>query len=459
MAKQQYLTRPQELETMPPGIPYIVGNEAAERFSFYGMKAVLAVFMTKYLLDASGAPAPFPEETASKWIHTFNGAAYFFPILGAFLADWLLGKYRTILSLSLLYCVGHGVLALMDVNHLLGVDQQSLLFVGLAIIAVGAGGIKPCVASHVGDQFGRKNEHLLPVVFSWFYFSINLGATVAILLTPILRDRLGIGWAFGVPAVLMAIATFAFWMGRNKFVHIPPSGGELFRTTISPAGRQALLNLFPLYLFVAMFWALFDQTHSRWVMQAEKMDRNFGFNLQPTSDQLQAVNSILVLIMIPLTALVIYPALGKLFALTPLRKIGLGLFLAAPAFATSALIETAIQSGATPHAGWQILAYFFITMAEILISITAMEFSYTQAPNKMKSVMLGCFYLSVSLGNFYTAAVNQWIESSAAQGTPVLQGAGYYWFFTASMFMTAVLFLLWSPFYRGRTYIQSDDAV
>ena len=125
----------------------------------------------------------------------------------------MLGKYRTILWLSIVYCAGHLVLA-MD-------ETRNGLFWGLALIAVGSGGIKPCVSAHVGDQFSKSNAQLLERVFGWFYFSINLGAFTSTLLTPFLLESYGPTYAFGVPGVLMAIATLLFWMGRNKFVHIP----------------------------------------------------------------------------------------------------------------------------------------------------------------------------------------------------------------------------------------------
>ena len=89
-----------------------------------------------------------------------------------------------------------------------------MLGLGLALIALGAGGIKPCVSAHVGDQFGKQNKHLITKVFGWFYFSINFGSTVSMPLTPWLLEHYGPGWAFGVPGILMAIATFVFWLGR-----------------------------------------------------------------------------------------------------------------------------------------------------------------------------------------------------------------------------------------------------
>jgi len=453
MPEHRYRTVPVEQTTMPAGIPYIVGNEAAERFSFYGMKAVLAVFMTRFLVDAAGQPDVMTEAEASGWIHHFVMFVYFFPIVGAFFSDWLFGKYRTILWLSLVYCLGHGVLALMDLQT--GLDQRTLLWWGLAFIAIGAGGIKPCVSSHVGDQFGRANEHLLPRIFSWFYFSINLGAAASTLLTPILRDRLGPSWAFGVPGILMALATFVFWLGRNKFVHVPPSGNRLFAETFSRDGLRAIGNLIPLYLLITMFWALFDQTASRWVLQAENMNRNlFGYEL--TADQIQAANPLMIMILIPLFSYGIYPLLGKFFTVTPLRKIGMGIFITLPAFALPAWIQSQIDAGQTPHIGWQILSYLIITSAEVMVSITSLEFSYTQAPNKMKSFIMGLYLLSIALGNLFTASVNDLIANAEKSGTPLLQGASYYWFFTGCAAIAAVLYLVWAPFYRGKTFIQSD---
>src|SRR5947208_3109482 len=176
MAKTEYLTAPIKTDKMPPGVPYIVGNEAAERFSYYGMNSILVIFMTHLLLNAQGQPAPMSEPDADGWYHMFVSCAYFLPIFGAFLADAVLGKYRTILILSIVYCFGHLALAL---NH-----TRIGLVVGLGLIALGAGGIKPCVSANVGDQFGPSTQHLLTRVFSWFYFSINAGSAIATILIP-----------------------------------------------------------------------------------------------------------------------------------------------------------------------------------------------------------------------------------------------------------------------------------
>lgn len=406
----QYRTKPQEIEGMPPGIPHIIGNEAAERFSFYGMKAILAVFLTQYLylMDGTGG-SPMSEAKSAELVHLFNGAFYLTPIIGALLADVFFGKYRVIIWLSLVYCAGHAALALMGNFG----QSEKWMFGGLILIALGAGGIKPCVSAHVGDQFGTRNSHLLPRIFNWFYFSINLGAFVSMLLTPWLLEWYGPHWAFGVPGVLMAVATFVFWLGRNRFAHVPAGGSGFLREVFSKEGVFAILKLAPVYLFVAVFWALFDQTGSTWIFQSQDMDRYFlGFTWLPS--QIQSLNSVFVLTFIPLFAYFLYPWIEKFWPLTSLRKIGLGLSLMTAAFILVSLIQVRIDAGGRPNIIWQIAAFALLTASEIMVAIVALEFAYTQAPKTMKSFIMCFFLAAVALGNFIVAGVNHYIRIPAA---------------------------------------------
>src|SRR6266566_3215246 len=179
MARDKYLTSPPNLSGMPPGVPYIIGNEAAERFSYYGMKSVLTVFMAHYLLNQSGVLAPMSDNQAYMYSHVFVLGVYALPVLGAILADGFFGKYRTILSLSIVYCLGNLTLACMATTWGIAIGQRTMLAIGLFLICLGAGGIKPCVSANVGDQFGESNKHLLSKMFGWFYFSINAGSFIA----------------------------------------------------------------------------------------------------------------------------------------------------------------------------------------------------------------------------------------------------------------------------------------
>lgn len=457
MPAQQHLTAPVPSTKMPSGIPFIVGNEAAERFSFYGMRAILFVFMTKHLYDSAGNAAFLTETEAREWQAWFIASAYFFPILGALISDIFWGKYRTILYLSLFYCLGHGSLALMDLPPALLqmlFEPKTFLLLGLCLIAIGSGGIKPCVSAHVGDQFGKSNQHLLPKVFGWFYFSINLGAFASYLITPLLLEHVGPVWAFGVPGILMGIATFVFWLGRTRFVHIPPGGIDYFREVTDSNGLIALMKLVPLYAFVAVFWSLFEQSGSAWTGQAAKMDRHF-LGIDWLESQIGAFNPLLILAFIPLFNYAIYPSVNRVFKLTPLRKVSIGFFIAITAFSVSALIQEWIDDGKTPNIVWQLLAYVLMTAAEVMVSITCLEFSYTQAPPKMKSSIMALYLASVSAGNVFTAMVNRLTMDEAGNST--LTGANYYWFFTAVMAGASVLFIPVALLYRERTYLQQEE--
>lgn len=543
MADSDYRFTPEETSGMPSGVPYIIGNELAERFSFYGMKAILTVFMTKHLLDAAGRPAPMADEEAKAVYHLFTAGAYFFPMIGALISDVLWGKYKTILLISLMYCLGHGSLALMDLGRVTGSwGMRPFLFLGLALIAIGAGGIKPCVSAHVGDQFGPQNKGLLTQVFNWFYFAINLGAAASTFVTPILLVELGPWAAFGLPGVLMAVATFLFWMGRHKFIHVPPSGWEKFREeTLSPDGLRAVRNLTPLFLvFVPLFWAIFDQTGSAWVLQAESMNRNF-LGLEWLESQVQVVNPVLILTLIPIFTYFVYPMMGSLFEPTPLRKVGIGFILTASSFGISGLIEQEIEdrqqqptealwqailksddvppglpelqkivevgglamdipqdanvanqwqqlksqlkapqklrdavraaralgweqaairpfTDGMPNIGWQFLAYFVLTSAEILVSIVCLEFAYTQSPPRMKSFIMGIYFLGVSLGNLYVSGLNYVMDITRDdQGRTFLDGPLYYYTFSIAMLVATAGFVVFALRYKGETFIHGDD--
>ena len=446
MSRPDYRSAPVATSRLPAGIPFIIANEGAERFSFYGMRAILVVFMTQYLVGSGGMPDTMGQAEAKGWFHLFVSAVYFTPLLGALLSDGILGKFRTIILLSLVYCLGHLTLA---------IDHTRIgLAVGLGLIALGAGGIKPCVSAHVGDRFGKSNRHLLSRVFSWFYFSINLGAFVSMLATPWLMESYGASVAFALPGVLMLVATLVFWSGRYRFIHIPPAGVGFLRETFSGEGLRILGRLSLIYLFVAVFWALFDQTGSAWVLQAQDMDRSlFGVEVLPA--QIQAANPLLVMLLIPLFSYVVYPAIERIWPLNELRKIAIGMFVTVLAFAIPTWIQLQIDQGGTPSIGWQLFAYLVLTSAEVMVAITCLEFSYTQAPRTMKSFVMAFFMMSIAAGNLFTSAVNFFIQQE--DGSSKLAGAAYFEFFTLLMLVTAVLFTLVARFYRGRTFLHEEQ--
>jgi POT family proton-dependent oligopeptide transporter len=438
----------------PPQVKYIVGNEACERFSFYGMRSILVVYMIGYLYPA------YADTEAKAWYHAFMMVTYLTPLVGGWLADRFFGRYPIILWVSLFYVGGHAALALWD--------TRTGFLVGLALIACGSGGIKPCVSAFVGDQFQPEQPLLLERVYGWFYWVINLGSFSAKLLIPWLLRTQGPRVAFAVPGALMALAALVFWAGTRHYVRAPPSGpkphgflrvvasalrqagthraGEHWLDTARarhPAeaveGARAVFRVVGVFAAVTIFWALFDQTGSSWVLQGKRLvplpavDLS-GLGLGAFSvdaAQLQALNPVLVLAIIPLFTWVVFPALERRGVdLSPLRKMTAGMFLAVSSFAAAAVVQLLCDAGHGVSLGWQFPQYLLLTAAEVLVSVTGLEFSYTQAPRSMRSTIMSIWFLTVVLGNLLTFLV-QFVK---------LSGAAYFAFFAVLMLAAAFAF-------------------
>ena len=446
--------------SFPPQIKFMVGNEACERFSFYGMRSILVIYMTQYLLMG--------KEDATAAYHVFVSACYLFPLLGAFLSDRFLGKYRTIFWLSLVYCAGHAAIAFRE--------DRTWLFIGLSLIALGSGGIKPCVSAYVGDQFTKSNKHLVKTVYDIFYWSINFGSFFSTMIIPWTLPRYGPSVAFGIPGVLMAIATAIFWSARSLYVNVPPSSQmgetgfmEIFFYSLRnlhhrKAGHdflwiakdkyrkedveaaEAAWGVFKLFITVSAFWALFDQHGSTWVLQAKRMDLQVGPWLFQAS-QIAALNPAMVMVLIPIHSYLLYPAVEKLgVKVTPLRRMSAGMVLAAFSFVPIAMIETALDSGIRVNVAWQFIPYLLITMAEVMISITGLEFAYTQAPKSMKSTIMSFWLLTVFVGNLLTAYVSKINKFT---------GAGFFYFLAILMAAVSAVFVLSATRYNVREFLIS----
>ncbi|KAM6892812.1 solute carrier family 15 member 1b [Lycodopsis pacificus] len=371
----------------PISIFFIVVNEFCERFSYYGMRAVLVLYF-KYFLR-------WDDDFATTIYHTFVALCYLTPILGAIVADSWLGKFKTIVYLSIVYTLGQVVLAVSAIHDITDANRDgtpdnmtvhvALSMVGLMLIALGTGGIKPCVAAFGGDQFQDHQEKQRSTFFSIFYLSINAGSLLSTIITPILRaQECGIytqqkcySLAFGVPAALMVVALIVFIVGSGMYIKTPPQGNIMVKvcTCIGFAIKnrfrhraaefptrshwmdwseekydklliaqvKMVLKVLFLYIPLPMFWALFDQQGSRWTLQATTMDGNFGFLIiQP--DQMQTVNPILILVLVPIVESAIYPLISKCkINFTPLRKMTVGMLFAALAFIAAALVQIQID--------------------------------------------------------------------------------------------------------------------
>ncbi|XP_028608092.1 solute carrier family 15 member 2 isoform X2 [Grammomys surdaster] len=358
----------------PLSIAFIVVNEFCERFSYYGMKAVLTLYFLYFL--------HWNEDTSTSVYHAFSSLCYFTPILGAAIADSWLGKFK-ILSL-----------------------------IGLSLIALGTGGIKPCVAAFGGDQFEEQHAEARTRYFSVFYLAINAGSLISTFITPMLRGDVKCfgedcyALAFGIPGLLMVLALAVFAMGSKMYRKPPPEGNIVaqvikciwfaicnrFRNRSGDIPKRqhwldwaaekypkhlimdvkALTRILFLYIPLPMFWALLDQQGSRWTLQANKMNGDLGFFvLQP--DQMQVLNPFLVLIFIPLFDLVIYRLISKCgINFSSLRKMAVGMILACLAFAVAALVEIKINGLIRPQPASQEIFLQVLNLADGEIKVTVL---------------------------------------------------------------------------------------
>ncbi|KAM8858259.1 solute carrier family 15 member 2 [Synchiropus picturatus] len=360
----------------PVSICFIVVNEFCERFSYYGMKALLTLYFVTYL--------HWDEDLSTAVYHAFGSLCYFTPILGAVIADSWLGKFKTIIYLSIVYVIGHVV---KSVGAIPTVGDNSthiaLSMVGLILIAFGTGGIKPCVSAFGGDQFDEEDISQRQKFFSIFYMSINAGSLLSTVITPILRGDVQCfggdcyALAFGVPAALMVVALLVFILGSGLYKRNPPQGNILLevckciacairnrwrRSKNEPARNHWLdwaqdsyskrliqeikmvLRVLVLYIPLPMFWALFDQQGSRWTLQAKGMNMAFGNSFTIKPDQMQMLNALLILIFVPIFDLIIYPLVGRCrINVTPLRKMAAGMVFAALAFGAATLVEVNVR--------------------------------------------------------------------------------------------------------------------
>ncbi len=413
----------------PRQVPYIVTTEACERFSFYGMLSILTLYLRDELrMEESGAKS---------LVHLFKMAVYFLPLAGAWIADRWWGRYRTILSLAVFYCLGHGTLALFE-------GTRSGMYAGLALIALGAGGIKPCVSAFVGDQFTAAQAGLLPKVYGMFYWSINLGAMFAFALIPLVRDRWGFGWAFGIPGLFMGLATLVFWLGSSRYVKLPPSAADPHAAvsaeapTDSTSRSRILLRIAAVLLPVPVFWALYDQINSSWVLQGTRMTPFDLIGYRVDAERIQSVSALLVLLWVPVLTFGVYPLAERLgLRPTPLRRMGAGMVFTALSFVICAALQRRIEAGETLSLAWQIAPYVVIELGEVMVSATGLEFAYSQAPPSLRSTVMSFWLLTTSLGNFLVAAITG-INARYVHAT----GTAEFLFYAALMLGVTALFAL-----------------
>ena len=272
----------------PRGFWFIFWGELAERSSYYGMRAILLLYMSTQL--------GLGDSVAAVGMSLFIGACYFLPLIGGYVADNYFGKYWTIVGFSVPYILGHVIL---------GVETIPFLIFALVLLAMGSGVIKPNISTLMGltyDQQRPGQEQLRSDAFAIYYGAINIGSAISTFALPALRNEFGYAIAFLFPAGLMALAFIFFAMGKKYYaVEVIERHAS---TPEERAQKRAVVGrIFGLFFVICFFWSIFDQQASTWTLFArDLLDLDiFGFAIAP--DGVQGFNPVFVLALLPVVTL------------------------------------------------------------------------------------------------------------------------------------------------------------
>lgn len=415
-------TEPAEKSSLldhPIGFWFFFWGEFAERCSYYGMRAILLL----YMIDRLG----FSEGQASQYMSYFIAACYLLPLAGGYLADNYFGKYRTIVGFSIPYILGHVIL---------GIESVPFLVIALGLLAMGTGVIKPNISTLMGmtyDQQRPGETRLRSDAFAMFYGAINIGAAISSFAMPWIRTHYGYQIAFLFPAALMVVAFIIFASGKPFYAQ-----EKIERTSLTPEDRRERLvvlgRILGLFIVVTFFWSIFDQSASTWTLFArDHLDlRLFGWTLPP--DAIQGLNPILIILLLPPITL-LWHFLARIgVPLKATDKMLIGFVLTGITMAIMSAAGYRAEAVGRVSILWEVIPYVMITTAEICISVVGLELAFTAAPASMKSFVTACWLLTVFVGNI----VNSQVTPYYAKLSPGL----YFGLFALVMIPVTVAFIL-----------------
>ncbi len=451
----------------PLGLTTLATTELWERFSFYGMRAILVLYLIAPTSQA-GAPGPglgFTAGSAAAIYGSYNALVYLTPLAGGWIADRIIGARRSVLIGGIIIAGGH---------YLMAIPAETMFWIGLLFIAGGTGLLKPNISSMVGDLYEGQAQSRRDSAFSIFYMGINIGAFTAPLIVGSLAQQLGWHWGFIAAGIGMTVAIIIYVLGRKtlheagKAPAQPATRPEirrsltvsgigflifllalgiqglftdysvndvasvlavtvviiailffikLFRTRgLTKSDKGKLRAFLALFIGAAMFWMIFDQAGSTLNIFAEQWtDRDIGSWVIPAS-WLQSINPLFIIAFSPIFAW-LWIKLANRAPSTPMKfaiaLLGIGL-----SFWIMILPGMAASEGKQSAMWWLISVYLLQTWAELLLSPTGLSVSTTLAPIGMGSQILALWFLAVSVG-----------DAIGGQLVEVFLGVGYGNFF------------------------------
>jgi len=366
----------------PPGLFVLFFTEMWERFSYYGMRALLVYYMTKHLL--------MPQEQASHIYGLYCGLVYFTPFLGGVLADRRLGPHRCVVLGGVLMAVGHFMMAF-----------ETLFYPALLFLILGNGAFKPNISVQVGGLY-PKGDPRRDRAFSIFYVGINLGAFLAPLVCGTLGELLGWHYGFAAAGVGMVAGLTIYLLGRRFLPQESLVAAKNDVTETSPAGeeKRRVLGLVAICCIVVVFWAVYEQTGNTMALWVDTDTDRHIFGWEMPASWFQALNPLLIFALTPLVTSLWARQAKRRKEPSSVAKMGLGMFLSGAAFLV--LVYPAILyavDGTPVSMFWLFGSTLLLTMGELYISPVGLSLVTKLAPAKMISMFMGVWFMSQFLGN------------------------------------------------------------
>jgi POT family proton-dependent oligopeptide transporter len=395
----------------PKGLYLLFSVEMWERFNYYGMRAILALFMTSAVIG-------FSKSVTSQIYGWFTAFVYLTPLLGGFLADRFIGKRRSVTLGAVLMAAGQFMLASYDM-----IPPRIALFAGLMLIIIGNGFFKPNISSIVGELYG-PNDDRRDRAFTIFYMGINLGALIAPFVCGYLGQ--GIAWKYGFIAagtgMVLGLITYLSlqkrFLGNTGLLPIGSSDGARAVATnnepLTKEDKDKIKAIFTFTFFAVFFFAFFEQAGTSLTYFADEATRLpeinlFGWKIQIRSSFFQSVNPLFVLILAPFFSW-LWRKLGRREPSIP-AKFGWGLLLQGIAFAVIAVGASIYLSGKTPVSMmWLVMLYFFCTTGELCLSPIGLSMVTKLAPAKFMSLLMGVWLMSSFFGNLLAGQLASFYE-------------------------------------------------
>ncbi len=409
----------------PKGLSTLFFTEMWERLSYYGMRALLILYMTG-LIDAENAGLGFSQRSAATIYGTYTMLVYALALPGGIIADKWLGQYKAVFIGAVIIAAGHFCLA---------VQSNTFFFTGLALIVLGTGLLKPNISTMVGSLY-EEGDPRRDGGFSLFYMGINVGAFLAPLVCGTLGQRQftfagiemgGWHWGFAAAGVGMVFGVIQYWFGRNRLKtaldrienrksqqaqerkqEVEESHGEvkgLFGFTPTEWQRLGVIGV--LFIFSTLFWAAFEQAGSSLNQFADRYTNTSILGWDFPSTWFQSLNPLYIVIFAPIYSWMwVYlnkikkePAAPMKFTIGMLL-VGIGFLVLVPAarmIANNPTVQVA--------AGWLTVTYLLHTLGELALSPVSLSMVTKLAPQKIVGSMMGVWFLSYALGNFISGQI------------------------------------------------------